>query len=88
VPHIENCEGLLGYMFIPDGDGLPTSYYNNEKFEGTPVKKFVSSIDFDWQNDSPTEGINYENYAITFEGYLRSPFTALYTFTTFADDGA
>jgi len=44
-------------MYIPEGDGIPTKYYNNEGFDGAPLNKVSENIDFDWYNDSPTEGI-------------------------------
>jgi len=88
IPHEEDCEGVLGYMYIPEGDGIPTKYYNNEMFDGAPINKVSELIDFDWQNDNPIEEINHDNYSIVFEGYVRSPFTARYIFTTFSDDGA
>jgi len=33
----ENCEGLLGYEFETEGDGLDGYFYNNENYDGTPL---------------------------------------------------
>lgn len=65
-------------------NGLKALYYNNDRFEGSPLIKSstLSSIDFDWTLISPYEGINSELYSIIYEGYIDIPMTSTYSFYT------
>lgn len=38
-------------------------------------------------SESPTDGINFENFSIKWVGWLRIPKTAKYTFISKSDDG-
>lgn len=62
--------------------GLKASYFNNDRFEGSPIieQSTLSSIDFDWTLISPYEGINPDLYSIVFEGYIDIPMTSTYSF--------
>ena len=57
-------------MFIPEGDGIPTKYYNNEMFDGAPINLVHEKIEFDWENDSPIEKINPDNYSVVYKIYF------------------
>jgi len=84
---LTDCTGILGYESEGQGDGLVGFYYDNENFEGPFVKRLDRQIDINLVNESPVDGINFENFSIKWVGYLRVPKTGKYTFISKSDDG-
>lgn len=48
----------------PSGTGLNVFYYNNEFFQGDPVKSSVGKIEFAWFGFAPDKSVQAENYSI------------------------
>lgn len=83
-----NCDGMLGYENESPGDGINAFYYDNEDFIGEPkVVKKDNQVDFSWDNEEPTEGINQDNFSIKWKFWLRVPVKGKYNFYSESDDG-
>ena len=82
-----NCEGMLLYEDVPQGDGLKAFYYDNESWMGDPIEGKDEKIFFDWTGTSPLKGINPHNFSVIWEGYIVPPYTGEYFFTLHADNG-
>ena len=54
---------------------------------GKPIEQEDRNIDFTWDLESPTKGINFENFSIKWLGWLRVPVKGTYTFFMQSDDG-
>jgi len=81
------CSGLIGYEVETHGDGLNTFYYNNENFQGTPVLDVSNNIDLQLNNESPIEGVSFENFSIKWKGWINIKRTSSYKFFMICDDG-
>ena len=44
-------------------------------------------VDFDWNGQSPMEGIYPDNFSIRWTTFLKIPITGKYQFKVFSDDG-
>ena len=83
-----NCDGMLGYENESPGDGITGIYYDNEDFIGEPkITKLDNQVDFSWDNEEPTTGINQDNFSIRWKFWLRVPVKGKYSFYTETDDG-
>jgi len=79
---------MLGYENEGPGDGIKSEYYDNEDFMGdSKVNKMESQVDFKWDNEEPSSGINQDNFSIKYKFWVRSPVKGKYTFYTESDDG-
>jgi len=68
--------------------GLKAEYFNNTKLEGKPHLSRVDSIlDFNWEDNSPAEGIGKDQFSVRWTGFITPPLTRKYTFYTASDDG-
>jgi len=48
------------------GGGFNVWFYNNEFFKGTPIKVFMSSLEFDWGGEDPIPGINGRCFSLRY----------------------
>lgn len=83
-----NCNGLLLYEDIEDGDGLIAYYYDNENWLGSYIETKQPEINFDWTDSIPIAGVNPNNFSVIWDGWLFPPVTAYYGFAIECDDGA
>jgi len=67
--------------------GVRASYFNNESFSGTSIDKTDPSINFTWNTDAPTTGVNANNFSVRWTGVVNVTDQGSYTFYTEADDG-
>jgi len=63
------------------------AYYSNANFDGIPIIKNSSFLDFNWRSGSPDKKIPNDNFTATFHKKLVVSNTAEYTFKGRADDG-
>lgn len=75
------------YLKTPDGkEGMQMTYYNNDKFEGKPLKQETTKqLSFLWQGelDIPEAGLEMDNktrFSIEFKSILTAPESRTYTF--------
>jgi len=68
--------------------GLNASYFKNDDFEGTPIKKIDRNINFNW-NQSP-DVINEKDqlFSVKWQGKIKAPTSRLYTFELQAQGAA
>lgn len=90
-----NREAVGDYTIIPsdvlttpDGDpGLQGEYFNNTSHSGDPsLVRIDSTINFDWNNDSPGPGVS-ANFSVRWTGTLQIPADGMYAFASHNDDG-
>lgn len=69
--------------------GLLGEYFNTVRPEGTVAAKRVDSqVAFDWQKNSPAEGVQPSNYSVRWTGMVGpAPESGPIEFSTFSDDG-
>lgn len=85
----------LGHVLILDeaykkrltAGGLTGYYYNDIEFTSLVHTRQDAAIDFDWFKGSPAPGVNIDNFAIRWEGYLIINKAGTYQFLTTSDDG-
>jgi regulation of enolase protein 1 (concanavalin A-like superfamily) len=68
------------------GDGLAATYFDS--VTGRAFSRVDSSIDFDWDIDSPVPGISPDFFSVRWEGFLEPESTELYRLHILSDDGA
>jgi hypothetical protein len=79
------------------GTGLRGDYFNNptdgayplsNPFAGSPVlTRTDATVDFDWDDDSPTSQVNSNFFSARWTGQVKAPVSGSYTFTVTGDDG-
>lgn len=84
----KNCAGVIGYEGEVPGDGIQVNFYDNEDFLGQPILEVSENIDREWDNEPPSDGINFENFSMKWETWLRVPISGNYVFIAEIDDGA
>jgi hypothetical protein len=52
------------------GNGLKAEYFPNKTLAGTPVEAVAETIDFDWTERPPAEGIPHRGFSARFSGKL------------------
>ena len=57
------CNGNVFYEQSGTGDGVSIAYWDNEAFEGRPIKSTNINLDFDWSGKPPVKGISSENFS-------------------------
>jgi len=72
----------------PASRGWRAEFYNNTDLEGEPVVvRHDEAIEFEWEYEPPAEGVPADRFSARWTGYLETPATGDYTFTTYTDDG-
>ncbi len=67
--------------------GLKAEYYNNTKFEGTPVMERIDDkIDFSWQHKPISKDL-IDNFSVRWTGNIIPPATGKYEFGVFSKRG-
>ncbi len=76
------------YLSTSDGkQGITGTYYNGANFEKKVLTRVDTSIVFDWGTSNPQKDMDYDNYSISWQGFITAPEDGEYVFATFADDG-
>ncbi|RYZ13625.1 MAG: hypothetical protein EOP49_54285, partial [Sphingobacteriales bacterium] len=81
-PNVDSLDGV--------GAGLLAEYYNNQNFEGTPVKVVIDgsmSHDPPWALEAPTSGVQTDHFSIRWTGRIKAPQSGTFSFQTASDDG-
>ena len=95
-PSFATVGGNMGLSYTynsstPASTGLQGSYFNGKDANGpTGPPRFMRQegpISFDWASGSPALGINVDNFAARWEGYLQVPQTGAWDFGGLSDDG-
>lgn len=69
-------------------NGLIGEYFNNINLSGVPaVTRKDHKIDFNWQENSPAEGIGKDVFSVRWKGKIKPVYSELYTFLVASDDG-
>ncbi len=80
------------YLFTDESlakQGLKGEYFNNPNLEGAPVvTRIDTSINFKWDDGSPAEGINEDNFSARWTGVIQAPVTGAYLLSITSDDGS
>lgn len=69
------------------GTGLKGDYFDNEDLTDLKTTRVDSSVNFDWNNQSPASGIEDDAFSIRWTGQIEPLFSELYTFSTEAHGG-
>lgn len=75
-------EGKIGA-----GTGLTADYYNGQNFETLKYTTIDATIDFSWNDGSPNNGVNQDNFSVRWTGAIQPKFTSYYTFYINSDNG-
>jgi beta-glucosidase len=78
------------YLQTPDkkSSGLLAEYFNNVNLSGKPViTRIEKSLDYSWDNTSPSPKIGINNFSIRFSGFIKPDKNAECTLYTLSDDG-
>ena len=68
--------------------GLKAEYFRNKDLKGKPAfVKVDSAVDFSWEKAAPAD-IPTDNFSVRWTGKVKAPKSGVYTFATYADDGA
>ncbi len=70
------------------GTGLEATYYDNIDFTGPTVKKVDPTVDYNWGNGLPTNGIGADSFSVVYTGTVIPAYTDNYTFFVASDDGS
>ena len=73
----------------PDGlrPGLFARYFAGMNMRQLVLERVDRTVDFDWQNDAPAPKVPRNRFSVRWEGYLKAPRSATYTFFLVANDG-
>ncbi|MBV9865069.1 MAG: family 16 glycosylhydrolase [Abitibacteriaceae bacterium] len=71
----------------PPAHGLTGTYYDNQDFTGTQIKRIDPQVNFDWGNGSPDPAIGPDTFSVRWTGQVQAQYSQTYTFTTRSDDG-
>ncbi len=77
-------------LFLPDSNanGLSAEYFDNMDMSGAPqIRREDTSVNFDWSNSSPAEGIPKEHFSVRWTTRLKAPATGDYILDVASDDG-
>ncbi|WP_028595630.1 PA14 domain-containing protein [Paenibacillus assamensis] len=72
---------------VGNGTGLTGYYYNNIDFSNFKLKRFDSTLHFDWGANSPSPLIDVDTFSVRWTGEVQAQFSETYTFTTASNDG-
>lgn len=86
--------GLAYNSQKPTHQGLTAQYFNDsnanrqvDSWEPSVLTRVDSTVDFNWNGQSPYPGVNRTDFLVTWSGYVTAPNTGSYQFGTMADDG-
>lgn len=73
----------------PGGSGFWAGYFDNvQEINGAPtLVRTDPTINFDWNDGSPSPRVSTDNFAVRWTGRIQPPLTDTYTFHTETDDG-
>jgi hypothetical protein len=70
------------------GNGLSASYFTNMNLTGAPsLTRVDTTLNFDWGQSSPLNGIPIDRFSARWSGRIKSPITGSILFSTTSDDG-
>ena len=73
----------------PGQFGLRGEYFANQNLEGSPaLTRIDSTVDFDWGDGSPAEGIPKDHFSARWSGTLVPPASGEYEISIRSDDGS
>ncbi len=70
-----------------EGYGLYGAYYDNIDFTDLKMTRTDSTVNFNWQGNSPDSAIGVDTYSIRWTGSVTPLYSETYTFYTTTDDG-
>jgi PA14 domain len=74
------------HLRVGSGDGLSATYFDG--ITGRSVSRVDPAVDFDWDTDSPAEGIGPDLFSARWEGFLEPQSSETYGLHVCSDDGA
>lgn len=69
------------------GNGLAASYYNGLNFETLVGSRTDATLNMNWNNGSPMNGVNSDRFTARWRGQIEPRFTDNYTFHINSDNG-
>ena len=69
----------------PSQNGFLGSYFNSLDFSQRVLVRVDSEVDFNWQTQSPGQGVNRDGFSVTWQGALTPEFSEEYTFLINSD---
>ena len=76
-------------LTTPDGKpGLLGEYFAGPEFKDLKATRVDKSIDFDWGEKAPMEGMPNKDWTARWTGFITVPKSGDYTFSACSDDGA
>ncbi len=76
TPPVDTPHGLIG------------NYYIGQEYETYRHTRIDSILNFNWNTIPPYEDIGHDNYSVQWIGFIKAPFSGVYTFHTNTDDGS
>ena len=73
-------------LFVP-GDGLAASYFDNIDLTGPSISRIDSTINFNWDTNSPHAAIAPDTFSVRWTGQIQATESGTYTIRTYSDDG-
>ncbi|MEZ4702970.1 MAG: PQQ-dependent sugar dehydrogenase [Rhodothermales bacterium] len=67
--------------------GVQGVYYNGPDFTGFSITRIDPTIDFDWGDGPPVDGMRPDNFSVRWTGQVAADVSGTYTFSTLTDDG-
>jgi hypothetical protein len=74
-------------QLFPTGTGLNAQYYNGVALSGAALERIDTTVNFDWENGSPSPSIPIDYYSARWSGKVLPLYSEAYTFSTISDDG-
>jgi Tc toxin complex TcA C-terminal TcB-binding domain/PA14 domain len=69
-------------------NGLRGEYYNNKDFTNLILIRTDTTVDFNWENNSPVpEALVADEFSVRWTGKIKSDVSGMHTFTVASDDG-
>lgn len=90
IPSSPALATFFAQSSIGNGTGLRGQYWANHlaNFTGNPtLTRTDSTVNFDWNNNSPDPSIPTTDYSVKWTGYVQPQFNETYTFYITVDDG-
>ena len=79
---------LLSPPNEPGKNGLLGEYFNNIDLRGEPaVRRIDTTVNFDWGEKSPAEGIGADSFSVRWTGSIRAAESGTFEISVAADDG-
>jgi len=67
--------------------GLRGYYFSDMSLGNLIFTRLDSNVNFEWENGSPDNRVNTDNFSVVWAGYIEIPTAGNYTFYTLTDDG-